>query len=277
MKKNKHNLFKIQTLVFVILFSACHSTKDVVIQKENFAPASIFQLVAPKVITDAVLFRGNTKVALAMDFSGTEIRYTLDGSPVTQNSNLYTEELEIEKTSTLQALAFHPDCQTSKLKTQNLYKAASVFDQAKIRLVPSADDRYAANGVASLTDLKKGSIQFRAEDRWLGFQKDTVAIKVEFSEKTSLESIIVSTLASEIEWIFVPKRVELLDGTELFAFANKEDLNNPSERGEHFMEIDFPKRKLKELTIRILPDSLPEGHNGYGYISWFFVDEIIAL
>ncbi|MFT5261392.1 MAG: hexosaminidase [Polaribacter sp.] len=276
--KNKYKRgFNLLALLLVLLFSACHSTKDVVIQKENFASASIFQLLPPKVLTDSVLFRRNTSVDLAMEFPDAEIRYTLDGSPVTQSASLYEDVLIIEKTTQLQALAFHPDCNTSEVKTQLFYKVADVFSQSKIRLVPPADSRYAAKGVASLTDMKKGSIQFRGKGRWLGFQKDTVEIKVQFSEKTTLESIILSTLASEIEWIFVPRRVELLEGEEVFAFINKDSMQNASETGAHFMAIDFPERKLKDLTIRVLSDPLPKGHNGYGFMSWFFVDEIIAL
>jgi len=278
MKEIKYNFKNIFCLLLpFVLLLGCNSTNDILIQKESFAPATTFQLLPPKVLTDSVFFRKNTKVELAMGFSGTEIRYTLDGSPVTKKSPLYLEPLRIEKTSELQTLAFHPDCKNSLVKTQTLYNAVDVFSQAKIVLKPGIDPRYPANGVASLTDLQKGSNQFRVDKRWLGFQKDTVSIKVEFSEKTSLESIIVSTFANELAWIFVPKKVELLEGETVFASMDKTALANASETGSHFIAVDFPEREVKYLTIRVLSDWLPEGHNGYGYISWLFIDEIIAL
>jgi len=262
---------------FGILFSSCHSVKVPVVEDSVFASAETFQLVPPKVLTDFVLFRKNTIVELAMDFPGTEIRYTLDGSPVNRNATLYNNKLTINKTGTLKALAFHPECQTSEKLVQPFYKIQTIFDRAKITLNPSADSRYAGNGVSTLTDLKKGKVQFRGEQRWLGFQKDTVDIQIDFAEKTSLESIIVSALANEIAWIFLPGRIELLEGETVFAFVNKETLKNPSVTGSHFITIDFPKKELENLTIRVLSDPLPEGHNGFGYTAWFFVDEVFAV
>jgi Chitobiase/beta-hexosaminidase C-terminal domain len=271
-------------LCFAVVVLSCHSTKELAAPKQHMASANTFQLMPPKIRTDAILFREKTKADLAMDFPDAKIRYTLDGSPVDQQSLLYNlsdsqagNTITIEQSVTLQAIVTHPDCQPSKVLVQPFYKVSNVFDQANITLLPSADARYAGNGVESLTDLQKGSDQFRGNPRWLGFQKDTVTIQIDFAKETTLESIIVSTLANESAWIFLPGRVEIWEGEEQITFVEKENWKDPSRSGSHFITIPFQKRDFQKMTIKVLSDPLPKGHNGYGYIAWFFVDEIFVV
>jgi len=263
-------------ILFGMMFLSCHSVKEVSKEKEHFAQAEMFQLTEPKVLVDSVLFIENAKVELVMDFPETEIRYRLDGSPVTRNSTLYKKVMALDRTAVLKARSFHSDCQSSEPAEQNIYKVRNVFEQATVVIKPSVDLRYPGNGVSTLTDLQKGTMQFRDGNHWLGFQKDTLDIQVDFLEKESLESIVISTLANEIAWIFLPNRIELLDGNSIFCTVNKEDLANPSKTGLHFIPLDFPERELKKLTIRVFGEPLPKGHNGYGGIAWFFVDEIFT-
>jgi Chitobiase/beta-hexosaminidase C-terminal domain len=147
-------------MCFVVMLLSCHAAKESAVPKESLASANTFQLMPPNITTEGILFREKTQVSLAMDFPGTEIRYTLDGSPVDQHAPIYNqstsqpgESLTIQQSATLQAIATHPDCRVSKVLVQNFYKVSNIFDQAKITLLPSADPRYAANGVTSLTDL----------------------------------------------------------------------------------------------------------------------------
>lgn len=260
--------------LFVIsLLWSCHSSKEV---KERFDAASAFQLVMPKVITDSILFKKSANVELVLDFPEVEIRYTLDGSTVTRSSSLYESPFAINESATLRAVAFHPDCQASESLVQPFFKVEDIFEEAEVNISPMPDKRYAGKGLSSLTDFQKGSVQFRGDNRWLGFQKDTVDIQIQFKEKKKITSLTLSTLANESAWILFPGKIELLDGQLLFATKDKTDVEGHSEAGLHFITIEFPERTMEELTIRILSDPLPKGHNGYGYISWLFVDEVFV-
>jgi hypothetical protein len=102
-------------------------------------------------------------------------------------------------------------------------------------------------------------------------------VQIDFAKKTTLESITVSTLANESAWIFLPGRMEIWEGEELIAFVEKENWKDPSRSGTHFINIPFQKRAFQQMTIKVLSDPLPKGHNGYGYIAWFFMDEIFVV
>ncbi|MFK7808111.1 MAG: chitobiase/beta-hexosaminidase C-terminal domain-containing protein [Saprospiraceae bacterium] len=261
-------------LIILLLCTNCKTNKVVSDEVEHFASAALFQLMPPQVVTDSILFRENTEVVLAMDFPGSEIRYTLDGSVVTERSTLYNDAITIGETALLQAMVFHPDCKTSEVIRKQFYKTNAILNDATLALSPNADSRYAANGVSSLTDLQKGSAQFRGENRWLGFKKDTISIVVEFTKKTKMKSLVVSTLANELGWIFIPHRFELLTEGKVFAEVKRENIENVFDTGLHYVEMSFAERALNCFTLRIIGEPLPEGHNGYGGVAWFFVDEI---
>lgn len=264
-------------ILFIILFVSCYSNKELTnTSKSEFEPAATFQLVAPQIQTDSVLFRNSTLINLELDFPETAIYYTLDGSEVTRSSNKYNGPLTIGKSSVLLAKAFHSECQASEIQKRSFFKVSDVFEGATFIIDPLPDSRYSGEGVQSLTDLRKGGLQFRGDNRWLGFKIDTVEIRINFLGKKRIQSLTISTLANEIGWIFLPGKVELISNEKQFADWDKATLENASETGLHFLKLEFPERELEGLTVRILSDPLPEGHNGYGGVAWFFVDEIFV-
>ena len=119
-------------LFFVGLLLSCNSVKELPLSEDRFAPPSVFQLMSPRIEAEAVFFNEKTQVDMLMDFPKTDIRYALDGKPVGSESELYNKTFTINRTTTLQAKAYHPDCKASEVIAQPFYKVSKVFDRAKL-------------------------------------------------------------------------------------------------------------------------------------------------
>ena len=77
----------------------------------------------PYIKTGDLLFLKSTKVELACDTENSTIRFTLDGSTPNENSVVYTNPFEIEKSTVLKMKAFAPDMQPGIVYSCQFVKA----------------------------------------------------------------------------------------------------------------------------------------------------------
>ncbi len=272
-------MHKMRTALLLLLATnfACHNSILPPDADTGYAPAGIFQLSPPQHQTDSTFFKSSTTVVLALDFPEATLRYTTDGTEVTPTSTPYHGPLLLDHTAVLQASAFHPECQASEPLSQKFFKVSPILDNANWQTDPLPDYRYPGNGALSLSDGQKGDLQFRDDRRWLGFQKDTVDIDLLLPEKRPLKSLTISTIANEIAWVFLPNRIELVVDNNVITTWSRADYDAPSRTDLHFLTLRFPEITTNSLTLRVLAEPLPKGHNGYGYVSWFFVDEVFSM
>jgi len=78
----------------------------------------------PYIESGKTLFLKSTEIGLACSTEGAEIRYTLDGTTPTENSDLYNSPLKISETETLKIRSFHKDLKPSITIDYKIKKAA---------------------------------------------------------------------------------------------------------------------------------------------------------
>lgn len=86
--------------------------------------ARVVQPPVPIINTTGSLFENETNVKLEAAFEGLEIRYTLDGSEPTLNSQVYSQPFKINKSTTLSTRAYSKDGRASRLNKMQLTKMA---------------------------------------------------------------------------------------------------------------------------------------------------------
>jgi hypothetical protein len=82
----------------------------------------------PYIKSGAILFENTTEINLACSTEGSEIRFTLDGTDPTENSDLYTNPIKFKETKTLKIRSFHKDLKPSITIEYEIKKA--VFKEA---------------------------------------------------------------------------------------------------------------------------------------------------
>jgi len=202
----------------------------------------------------------------------TEIYYTLNG----ENPQKYDVPFDIQKTTNISVQARKNGFQNSDWIETTLIKVNDKTQNATIKLTPEAHENYPATGAASLIDLQKGTLNFRAGEFWSGFQAEEVVVHLNFEKATQVEKIYLSLLSDNNSWIFLPKQIEVWHEDKLVGTTN---LNKPESTEKSALKsivVDMSPNKYKELTIKILNHkNIPDWHAGKGTPPWLFMDEIL--
>ena len=100
------------------------------------------------------LFLKSTKISLACETEGAEIRYTLNGAEPDKNSGLYRSPIELSKTTLLKMKAYHPTLMTS-IPVEIVIRKAELNDAVLISdLLPGLAYRYFERFFVQATDLE---------------------------------------------------------------------------------------------------------------------------
>ena len=83
------------------------------------------------------------------------------------------------------------------------------------------------------------------------------------------------------DWIFNAKTVKVLVSDDGLRFMEvfEQDFNMlPADYAEslHTVDVHFEPVEALYVEVVIEPFDCPEGHSGYGYPGWVFVDEIMV-
>lgn len=262
-----------QLLFICLFFYSCTPLLQV---SPSFAPIQTFQLVSPKIQIDSIFFQHSTTVQLVLDHPDTHIHYTTDGTEVTEKSPLYNQSFELKESRTIKAKAFHSDFLVSETTTQNVLKTSHLIEHATIRLAPSAHEKYAGAGISSLSDLKKGSTNFRSNKAWLGFQTKRLKMEVEFAKVTTIHRLILSALEDNGAWIFLPQKIIIRNKGEVIGEKTFDAPKSNQAPQCHFLNIPLIESNSKMIEIEIVAlTAIPDWHVGKGGIPWLFLDELL--
>ena len=260
-------------ILFGLLFFAL-SCKTPPQSPSIFAKAQTFQLSKPIIKIDSIFFKESATVSIEMNHPGAEIFFTAKSFPSAGSLGKATEPIEITDRKTITANAHHPDFLKSETASAEVVKVNSIAEKSEVSMTPKPRKPYLGNGSATLTDLKKGSFQFR-KGNWLGFIGDTIQIDLKFPKKESFTSIGISFLEDNDSWIFLPKSIEVLSGEKVIAeniFPIPISGKTPDFK---FVVIPFSEEKTDSILIRILNlEGIPNWHPGKNLPSWLFIDEV---
>ncbi|WP_281540488.1 chitobiase/beta-hexosaminidase C-terminal domain-containing protein [Maribacter aestuarii] len=257
--------------ICLLLFS-CEEEKE-----GSFASAEIFQLAPPIVQIDSLLFAKSARLEAKFDMPEAIIRYTEDGSEVTATSQPYTQPIQVTKTSEFAFRVFHPQYQESQeIRTQLLRIKQKVSD-ANISINPAAHPNYPGQGARSLVDLQKGTTQFRAGNKWLGFQTNKVKFLMDFKDEIPVSNLILSTLNDHGSWIFMPRAIRVFSNTKQIGELLVKAPTQGAPKQMELLDVPVVNGAYKNVEIQIdLMETIPEWHQGKGTIPFFFIDEIVV-
>ncbi|HMQ46857.1 MAG TPA: exo-alpha-sialidase [Saprospiraceae bacterium] len=248
---------------------------------DDWAIGKSFRLASPKIVFDNSLFEQTAKVSIPFQLGGASIHYTLDSTPPNQESPLYSNPLEIDKTCILKAAVFHDCCQPSPIASAEFVQLPIAPSPEKYELSTAPAPQYAGMGGKTAWNKARGTSDFRSE-QWLGFTGDAVW-EWEYTKAEKIGNIWISALSDPDSWIFPPKgiRVWTSKNGQNYQLAGEWDFSTISSdafSSHSFYKItaDLPKSKYWKLEIRSA-GPIPEWHPGKGTPAWLFVDEILAF
>lgn len=210
-----------------------------------------------------------------------KVNYTLNGSAPTPMSAVYMEPLLIQTSTQLNARAFLGDNPNAELFSRTIH----LHDGLKVNyeLNQSPSQFYAGNGVKSLQDGQRGSIDFH-DGLWLGWQDGNPELKIDLGKPVALKRVVAGALQSIPSWIFFPEKLELEasnDGVNFsqIAYLHCADYNHPEQTRTKDLELRIlepkPYRYYRLKAIRL--DKCPNWHDAAGSKTWLFLDELMIF
>ena len=200
------------------------------------------------------------------------IMYSIDNKEFVE----YTEPLKISQNCHLEGYVLYPDGKKGKV-----YKTNFDFSKASMKPIVLKDQphrNYAYDGAQMLIDGLRGGSNYRS-GRWLGWYGINLDATIDLQEVTEISSVRFNLLINMKDWIFNAKSVKVLvsdDGENFTEVASKNFDLLPADYDSSFypVEIAFEPVNTRFVEIIVEPFDCPEGHSGYGYPAWIFVDEI---
>ena len=220
--------------------------------------------------------KGQVSYHLETTTKGKNIRYTTDNSTPNATSNLYSENIKIDKSVTLKAAVFNSKGkQLGSIYEQkiNLHKAVG----KNISLSVEPHKSYNAGGKQALINGIAGNNKRYGDKEWLGFNGDDVEITIDFDKPTEINSMSTRFHNGNGQWIYAPKEIGFSFKTEDGKTVNY--LNKIENDGSLLInhKINFEELNATSVIITILNyGKIPEGKQGAGHKAWLFIDEIIV-
>ena len=244
-------------------------TKLYDIYKWNYAP-HIFDIdvrIVPNVK------EGYIEIIMSKLIDG-DMMYSFDN----QEFKKYTEPLKITQNCHFECYVIYPD--GSKGRTFSTDFDFSKSSMKPIILKDQPHRNYAYNGADVLIDGLKGSNNYRS-GRWLGFFGNALDATINLLQPTEISGVKFNCNMNMKDWIFNAKTVKVLISDDGLRFMEvfRQDFNMlPADYAEslHTVDVHFEPVEAQFVEIVIEPFDCPEGHNGYGYPGWVFVDEIMV-
>ena len=201
-----------------------------------------------------------------------EIMYSIDNQAFTK----YIEPLKIDKNCHLEAYVLYPDGAKGKV-----FKTDFEFSKASMKPITLKDQphrNYAFDGAQTLIDGLHGGSNYRS-GRWIGWYGKNLDATIDLQELTEIDKVKFNLLINMKDWIFNAKTVKVLasDSGKDFQEIAKQDfdlLPANYESSLYPVDITFEPVNTRYVEIIVEPYDCPEGHSGYGYPAWIFVDEI---
>ena len=238
-----------------------------------------FQLAKPLIKYESVFFKDSAKIELKFAQAGARIYYTLDNSTPTKESFLYKKSIVLKKQfTTIKAKVFCDGFLPSETVEYNFAKDGN---KVKTVITTLPNPKYPGTGDSSLFD-NKGGIENISSNTWMGFDRDTVLIKIELAEKHIINEILLSFLQDQSSWVFLPRQIQIEyfdDATNSYRLSRKEEyfVEAAAPAGCVIRKITIPKPTIRSNKLKITlatVNKIPDWHPAKAQHAWCFIDEI---
>jgi hexosaminidase len=215
-------------------------------------------------------------VDLSTPLAGAEIRYTLDGTAPTLQSEVYADPVAVETSGKLTAQAFELGEAVGRPAAVdfNWHKAVG----KKISIENDPHPKYNAGGAGALINGVMGASERYGDAEWLGFSGDDLIATIDLGESQEVKQIAFRFFYGPGQWIYLPAKVEisLSEDGQTFDLANSQNIDTFSDQKVYgtAVPVNGTGRYLKVHVYNY--GIIPEGSVGAGNGAWLFVDELVV-
>lgn len=211
------------------------------------------------------------EITLQNEFSGSDIRYNMDGSNLDSHAIKYDTPFILTKTSTIKASLFKNDAPlgTTFEKTINFHKAAG----RKVSYIQKYSDKYKGPSDVGLVNVLRGTKNF-SDGQWQGWIGNDMEVVVD-TKGISFDSITIGSMENQGSGIYFPTKITVLvsdngiDYREVGQIERAFAKNASSELKDFVIFVS----EQKAAFVKIVAKNHKVNPNGGG--SWLFVDEIL--
>ena len=207
-------------------------------------------------------------------FGEGDILYTLDGTDPLTNGTKYTEALKLTENAKLRAIVKRARSVGKEFKSDIELSKSSM---KPISLKNEPHENYRFDGANTLIDGLSGGNNYKT-GRWIAFFGENLDATIDLIEEQEISNLQFNCNLTKGDWIFNAKSVKILASNDGNTFEEIHYQEFPIEtvREDGFISysVDFEKASTRFVNVVIEPHMCPEGHSGYGYPAWIFVDEI---
>lgn len=207
-------------------------------------------------------------------FGEGDILYTLDGSDPLVSGIKYVGPIKLTESAQLRAIVKRINNVGREFSTDIELSKSSM---KPITLKNEPNEAYRFEGANTLIDGLSGGKNYKT-GRWIAFFGENLDATIDLLEGQEISRLRFNCNLTKGDWIFNAKSVKILvsdDGNEYKEIHQEEfPIEMVREDGVIAYDIDFEKSNARFVNVVIEPFMCPEGHSGYGYPAWIFVDEL---
>ena len=242
-------------------------------------PEPVSSVIEMPVITkDRERFDAPMLVKMVTSDPKAEIRYTLDGSVPTEQSNKYTTPITINTSTVVKARAFKKGESPSFVVTEQF-----VFDYvSSCTFGHKPNTPYNKYPSTTLIDGEYGDVNDLSRG-WLGFSGHPVQVDLELGQSIRIGAVVARFAHVPDAWVFAPAKVQVSVSTDGVHYGDpvdaeiSYDATMESMNTTQLQVLTVPIQNVEARYVRVvaLPiPHIPSWHRAKGLNPWIMLDEI---
>ena len=208
------------------------------------------------------------------------IRYTVDGSEPTAESQLYEAPFMVsERPATVKAAVFR-DGKDSGIYFRDILASKAYHRPLLVNTEKAWNYRWQPD--ESLVDGLRGGTNFNS-DSFVAWNEEPMDVTIDMGEDAqAYSSVTICILVDKLNYIFAPSSIEVSlsdDGERFDSVAHLDVITDRPSDPDCLREIPVSFRESNARYIRVkapVVSPIPDWHPGRGHSAFVFVDEIVV-
>ena len=208
------------------------------------------------------------------------IRYTVDGSEPTAESQLYEAPFMVsERPATVKAAVFR-DGKDSGIYFRDILASKAYHRPLLVNTEKAWNYRWQPD--ESLVDGLRGGTNFNS-DSFVAWNEEPMDVTIDMGEDAqAYSSVTICILVDKLNYIFAPSSIEVSlsdDGERFDSVAHLDVITDRPSDPDCLREIPVSFRESNARYIRVkapVVNPIPDWHPGRGHSAFVFVDEIVV-